>query len=450
MYESLEVRTVDGGRDPGVAGRRWMSERLGVSVPALDRARRELLAPGEGGPWLSRHIRGRKKTATHTVLRRPRESGGAYVAVPAWTLERIAGPVRSASTPAGLAEAASVSPAGWRFYAVLCDRVPEGRRKELTLTKLGEWIGASADTAARRLVELERAGWVEVVHSPGNWLTIRVVRDDAQAAEVAAAFLLQGRSTQRQRPLDPPQIRTLTHRRSDDSPTADSSTPQETPVEEAPLEEAPVHPAAGADPQEVDAPAVAASRPMDQHSARTGPPPDEGQAVRVSPTEVARLYWTLPAVLASRIPAHGARRVQGAIRTELLRGTRTAAELADRIGRRWTGGRWDQADIVDPTAVAITLVRLARIPCANVRCEDGTDLDTGQPCAACATRPRLQAPINCSPPNQDTSPTTTAPTPPPIRDLLQELRARSDMPEGTEDTPGLAIFRAARAQLFTK
>ena len=85
-------------------------------------------------------------------------------------------------------------------------------------------------------------------------------------------------------------------------------------------------------------------------------------------------------MLAQAIPALGRRRVLAAVAAELT--ARTSAELAERVCRRWEPWQW-RDDIVDPTAVAITIVWRG-YDCPDVRCEEHHRLGTGQACAACA------------------------------------------------------------------
>ncbi|WP_424533729.1 hypothetical protein ACOZ38_25670 [Sphaerisporangium viridialbum] len=110
---------------------------------------------------------------------------------------------------------------------------------------------------------------------------------------------------------------------------------------------------------------------------------DEEDPGTVSGLDISRIYGSLPDELRQAIPGHGMRRVRSAIRAQLAAGSRSVDELAARVSRRWVGGEWAGQRIDDPTAVAITLVRLGR-PCGNVRCEGGADLDTGQKCRACS------------------------------------------------------------------
>ncbi|MFH8574269.1 hypothetical protein [Streptomyces sp. NPDC017993] len=101
-----------------------------------------------------------------------------------------------------------------------------------------------------------------------------------------------------------------------------------------------------------------------------------------------------PTELASQMPAHQPPAVRNAILATLGQGPRqrTAQQLADRLERRWHS--WGFADkrrsgeIGSDPGVVICL--LTRHVCAYDRCEDGTDIDTGQPCKVCPDRERLR------------------------------------------------------------
>ncbi len=380
LYENLEVADLIGGHSPARARRCWIADHLGVTERTLDRARVQLL---EVGPWLDRELRGRKRSALHQALGRPRETGEPYAMVPAWTLDRLdAGTDR----PEG-----SVSPEVWRMYAVLCDRLdPHGH--DLTIARLAEWLGCSVDTARRRFHELEAAGWVQARRSSGQWMHVRVVyREDLVGVE------------------DPSQICRVTPRKSVDSPLADLSTPYETPSERSPSEEPTDLPAVGDLQHRRAATGGALTRGTDKTSI------DEEGAAKVSGVDIARIYSSLPDQLRQIIPAHGVRRVRSAIRAQLAAGSRSVDELAARVSRRWVGGEWAGQRIDDPTAVAITLVRLGR-PCGNVRCEDGADLDTGQKCRACSGSRQVWGPSGSGVVSAGEASSLLAP--PPVRSVL--------------------------------
>ncbi len=97
MYETLMPHGLGGGRAATLARRRFLAERAGTSTTALDDARRELLAPVPGGPYLSRSApRGAKRSVKHAALRLSRETGECYAPVPAWTLDLVPPIERSA------------------------------------------------------------------------------------------------------------------------------------------------------------------------------------------------------------------------------------------------------------------------------------------------------------------------------------------------------------------
>jgi hypothetical protein len=115
MYETLMPRGIGGGRAPRMARRCFVADRAGCSKTALDDARRELLAPAEGGPYLARSApRGSKRSVKHAALKLPQETGEPYAAAPAWTLDRVwAGRRRPAER---------VSMDAWRLYGACVDR----------------------------------------------------------------------------------------------------------------------------------------------------------------------------------------------------------------------------------------------------------------------------------------------------------------------------------------
>lgn len=202
MYETLMPHGLGGGRAQAVARRRYVAERAGTSTGALDDARRELLAAAPGGPYLSRSTpRGAKRSVKHAALRLPRETGEPFSPVPSWTLNLVwAGRRR----PSG-----RVSPDVWRLYAACVDRAcrtADPRAFDATVGRLGAALHASPDTGRRRLAELEAAGLVEVTERSGGRLSIRVVLDAAEAAEIYAS---EGRRRVEPR-RDPSRIAALT------------------------------------------------------------------------------------------------------------------------------------------------------------------------------------------------------------------------------------------------
>ncbi|TMR13797.1 hypothetical protein ETD86_29980 [Nonomuraea turkmeniaca] len=129
---------------------------------------------------------------------------------------------------------------------------------------------------------------------------------------------------------------------------------------------------------------------------------DHHPSVRPAPAAVPGLpgpptltvFRALPADVRRRIGRNRQGIVLGAIAREIGQANgRTVAELVARVERRWDG--WQALNphgrIGDPVAVAVSLVQ--RRHCANVRCEDGIDLDSGARCPACAGRgPRPPSP----------------------------------------------------------
>jgi hypothetical protein len=152
----------------------------------------------------------------------------------------------------------------------------------------------------------------------------------------------------------------------------------------------------------------------------------------------------IPMALAQGIPAFGRQRVLTAIAAELT--SRTPAELAERIRRRWEPWQW-RDDIDDPTAVAITIVRRG-YPCPDLRCEQHHRLDTGQACAACTqiagetARHRTGAPDH----GQHPDAISARPSgPAPIREVLAAARSSQPSLPSTATTTNPAIPPSANA-----
>lgn len=113
---------------------------------------------------------------------------------------------------------------------------------------------------------------------------------------------------------------------------------------------------------------------------------------QVSIRDLGRVIAALPPALVQALEAHCPgglpADVPDAVRAELRCGL-TVEQLVTRINDRWSlrgfaldadteyGGRGLQR----PVGVAIALVR--RGGCTHPRCNDGTDLDTGEPCRTC-------------------------------------------------------------------
>ncbi|WP_433542106.1 hypothetical protein ACQP10_38110 (plasmid) [Streptosporangium sandarakinum] len=143
--------------------------------------------------------------------------------------------------------------------------------------------------------------------------------------------------------------------------------------------------------KEPDAAAVPAGRAnLRRGPATTGQEPASGEnphrpdAPAGSPA--LTVCQMLPEPVRTRISTNASGKVLTVAQRELR--NRSIAELCERIERRWEG--WQRLNphgrITDGVALAITLLQSRQ--CANVRCEDGVGLDDGEPCTACAARPR--------------------------------------------------------------
>jgi hypothetical protein len=90
--------------------------------------------------------------------------------------------------PHGLGGGRAPAVARRRYVAVdrAC-RTGAPRAFDATVKRLGNPLHASPDTSRRRLAELEASGLIEVTERSGGWLSVRVVLDAAEAAEVAEA-----------------------------------------------------------------------------------------------------------------------------------------------------------------------------------------------------------------------------------------------------------------------
>ncbi|MGW1894174.1 hypothetical protein ACWCP6_28595 [Streptomyces sp. NPDC002004] len=97
-----------------------------------------------------------------------------------------------------------------------------------------------------------------------------------------------------------------------------------------------------------------------------------------------------PASLVAKMPAYRPPTVRDAILATLGTGPaqRTAEQIAARLERRWYA--WSFADkdrqgeIRSYPGVVVRLI--SSQPCGNARCEDGIDIDDGEPCRACPER----------------------------------------------------------------
>lgn len=115
--------------------------------------------------------------------------------------------------------------------------------------------------------------------------------------------------------------------------------------------------------------------------------PDEVQNA-VTAEAVGCVIGLLPRALRDQLPNPVPKSVSDAIATELRRGI-TADVLIARAERRWLAHGYDLDNdtqgggpgLLRPVGVTVALVR--RGNCTHLRCDDGTDLDTGQPCRTC-------------------------------------------------------------------
>lgn len=107
--------------------------------------------------------------------------------------------------------------------------------------------------------------------------------------------------------------------------------------------------------------------------------PAGGEDGRAATVAAAAVFGRLPEDLRRGIGEGASGRVLEVIRRELV--SRSVPELAERVERRWAWWVATGQQVGDPVAAAITVLRVRR--CANLRCEDGQDLDRGGDCAAC-------------------------------------------------------------------
>jgi hypothetical protein len=111
-------------------------------------------------------------------------------------------------------------------------------------------------------------------------------------------------------------------------------------------------------------------------------PPD-----KVSPRGISRAVAALPQQIRDRLPEFVPAAVTDPIESELRRGI-TSDQFAARIQSRWNLLYAEDADtehggrgLDSAVGVAAALVRRGR--CLDARCDDGTNIDDGQPCRAC-------------------------------------------------------------------
>ncbi|MFC4116541.1 hypothetical protein [Nonomuraea zeae] len=377
LYEALQYRNAHGGQEPARARRCWVAERLGVSERTLDRARTELLTDHGGGPFLTRRLRGRNRSALHTVLHRPQETRRRYAAVPAWALARVR--AGEAATADG-----HVCPETFRTWVVLCDKLdPDGH--DLTLAKLGQWLSCSPTTARRRLRALEAAGWVRV-HRRGNgfWMHVQAVVEEGLIAALPQDHNHSSDDGEEvsgcPAPSDHspvPDVASLPLPQTSGPHVPDLTPPYETPSKEPPSEDPsaknPFPLAVGGAQHRKDASRNALTR---ERQINDEPPP--APAV-TRPRGGPSVMTALPLEWQLRMSQSERERVLAAIDDELAQG-RTIAQLTARVRRRltvWSGTRPRRA-----VAAALTVVERG-YHCPHPMCEEHL-LPSGHPCEACA------------------------------------------------------------------
>ncbi|WP_433357784.1 helix-turn-helix domain-containing protein (plasmid) [Microtetraspora malaysiensis] len=193
--------------------------------------------------------------------------------------------------------------------------------------------------------------------------------------------------------------------------------------------------------------------------------PPAGNQANAPTSPLAAVWQALPEELRGRIGGSAQGKVIDAIRAELAAGTRTPAQLVERVGRRWA--RWQALgeQVGNPVKLAITLVQPRK--CPAVECEDGTLLDSGERCAACAdSKPQRPRP-NPSPTPAAAAPAAGVepmPNPRPEGKTLAEAVKIPDAPWATMEPPARptavpaprkpsasreAVLAATRAKLGT-
>lgn len=115
----------------------------------------------------------------------------------------------------------------------------------------------------------------------------------------------------------------------------------------------------------------------------------DGRLSRHQAAALRTVEAALPAELQALLPKYRPKVLREVILEAL--DSRTAEQVAQRVRHRWwahgyaadalTGGR----GISSPVGVAVGLVRPSA-DCPDPMCEDGTTLDTGEPCRTCAER----------------------------------------------------------------
>ncbi|MFC7794626.1 hypothetical protein [Streptomyces cinereoruber] len=130
-------------------------------------------------------------------------------------------------------------------------------------------------------------------------------------------------------------------------------------------------------------------------SSKTKPAPSKSRKPRHTHDELTIVDQVL-AYLPPQIPAREVRvpAVADAILAAMREGGRSVEEMGGRINARWADhGFADKAAVgplEKPIGVVIALVRPLRrgdrYACADIRCEDGRNLDTDEPCRLCEVR----------------------------------------------------------------
>lgn len=101
-----------------------------------------------------------------------------------------------------------------------------------------------------------------------------------------------------------------------------------------------------------------------------------------------------PAELGVRLVPDLTQTILDAMAGDVPAADRTVAQLGQRIERRWNhhgyASKFHAGELHSAVGAAIAMVRPLRggdrYGCANPRCEDGADVDTGQPCGTCPER----------------------------------------------------------------
>jgi Helix-turn-helix domain len=142
---------------------------------------------------------------------------------------------------------------------------------------------------------------------------------------------------------------------------------------------------------EQDAPAVPATKPAEKTPSKSSPVKKAGK-VRMTKEQAAAVRAVeeaFPEQLQKLLPSYRPPVLRDAILQALE--SRTADQVAERVRRRWWAHGY-AADVLpegkgigSPVGVAVGLVRPST-DCPDPMCEDGTTVDTGTTCRACAER----------------------------------------------------------------